>query len=70
MLVTDARQGKGVGTELLRRLVEVARAEGVANLGADMRATNTGMRRVSEKLGFTIHPTAADDVLRAEMRLA
>ncbi len=42
VLVTDERQGKGVGTELLRRLVEVARAEGIAVLGADMRADNVG----------------------------
>ena len=52
VLVTDARQGKGVGTELLRRLVDIARAEGVATLGADMRADNDGMRRAAEKVGF------------------
>jgi acetyltransferase len=69
VLVTDARQGKGVGTELLRRLVEVARAEGVANLGADMRVDNVGMRRAAEKVGFAIHATATEDVVRAEMRL-
>ncbi len=69
VLVTDARQGKGVGTELLRRLVEVARAEGVATIGADMRADNLGMRRAAEKVGFTISPGAAEDVIRAEMRL-
>ncbi|MFH1475481.1 MAG: GNAT family N-acetyltransferase, partial [Chloroflexota bacterium] len=70
VLVTDARQGKGVGTELLRRLVEVARAEGVATIGAEMRAENVGMRRAVEKVGFTLRPGATDDVVRAEMRLA
>ncbi len=70
VLVTDARQGRGVGTELLRRLVEIARAEGVATLGADMRVTNSGMRRAAEKVGFAVRPGASDDVLRAEMRLA
>ena len=70
VLVTDKRQGKGVGTELLRRLVEVAKAEGVATLGADMRADNAGMRRAAEKVGFTIFPGASEDVVRAEMRLA
>jgi acetyltransferase len=69
VLVTDERQGKGVGTELLRRLVDVARAEGVAVLGADMRADNAGMRRAAEKVGFAIVPGAAEDVVHAELRL-
>jgi acetyltransferase len=69
VLVTDERQGKGVGTELLRRIVDVARAEGVATLGADMRADNLAMRKVAEKVGFAIVPGPADDVLRAVMNL-
>ena len=69
ILVTDARQGKGVGTELLRRLVEIARAEGVAVIGAQMRAENIGMRKVSERVGFTISVGSADDLVRAEMQL-
>ncbi len=70
VLVTDVRQGKGVGMELLRRLVEIARAEGVATLGADMRADNVSMRRAAEKVGFTIRRGATEDLIRAEMRLA
>jgi acetyltransferase len=70
VLVTDVRQGKGVGMELLRRLVEIARAEGVATLGADMRADNVSMRRAAEKVGFTIRRGATEGLIRAEMRLA
>ena len=69
ILVTDERQGKGVGTELLRRLVDVARAEGVVELAADMRADNVAMRRAAEKVGFTIVPGPVEDVVHAEMRL-
>jgi acetyltransferase len=67
--VTDARQGMGVGTELLRRLVAVARAEGVATLSAEMRADNDGMRRAAEKVGFDLRPRPSEGVVRAEMRL-
>jgi acetyltransferase len=70
VLVTDARQGMGVGTELLRRIVEVARAEGVATLSADMRADNDGMRRAAEKVGFELTAGSAEEIIRAEMRLA
>ena len=69
VLVTDAWQGRGIGTELLRRLVEIARAEGVAVLGAQMRAENVGMRKASERLGFTITPGSTDTIVRAEMQL-
>ena len=70
LLVTDQRQGKGIGTELLRRLVEVARAEGVATIGTDMRADNVRGRRAVEKAGFMIVPGASAEVVRAELRLA
>ena len=58
-----------MGTELLRRLVDVAKAEGVAVLGADMRADNLAMRRAAEKVGFAIVPGPVEDVIHAEMRL-
>jgi acetyltransferase len=69
VLVTDAHQRSGVGTELLRRLVAVARAEGIATLGADMRVENVGMQRAAERVGFLVRPAATEGVLRAEMRL-
>ena len=70
VLVTDQRQGKGVGTELLRRLVDVARAEGIVSLAADMRADNIGMRKAAENVGFTVVPSADGEVVHAAMRLA
>ena len=68
--MTDSRQGMGVGTELLRRLVDVARAEGVATLSAELRADNEGMRRAAEKVGFGFSAGPTDEVIRAEMQLA
>ena len=69
VLVTDSWQGCGLGTELLRRLVEIARAEGVSVIGATMRAENLAMRKASERLGFAITAGASDEVVRAEMQL-
>jgi acetyltransferase len=52
IIVSDAQQGQGLGTELLRRLLEYARDEGVARVVAYILAENRGMLAVSEKLGF------------------
>ena len=68
VLVTDAWQGRGVGTELLRRIVAVAQAEGLESLGAEIAAGNAGMREVAAHVGFTIEPIS-DAQVRAVMRL-
>jgi acetyltransferase len=54
LLVADSAQGKGVGTELLARLVRYGRDEGLGRITADILARNRPMQAVSEKLGFTI----------------
>lgn len=67
LVVTDRRQGQGLGTALLRRLIEVARAERVERLVADILPDNYGMLRLAERMGFTL--TRRDDVVHAEMSL-
>jgi acetyltransferase len=69
VLVTDRYQGRGVGTELLRRLIDVARAEGLETLGADVREDNTAMLATVTRLGFVTRPAASDGVVRAELDL-
>ena len=60
LLVLDRYQHEGVGTELLRRLVEAGRAAGLRRITADVLLSNGAMRHVCEKLGFVI--TDAGDV--------
>ncbi|HSM38995.1 MAG TPA: bifunctional acetate--CoA ligase family protein/GNAT family N-acetyltransferase [Candidatus Limnocylindrales bacterium] len=70
ILVADRWQGQGLGGELLRRLVEVGRAESLDVIYAEMLGSNTGMRRASEAAGFTVRPLEEDrSILRAELRL-
>jgi acetyltransferase len=69
VLVTDAQQRRGIGTELLRRLIDFARAEGLERISGQMLADNEGMRRACERLGFEIHPGRDDGILRAELVL-
>lgn len=54
LLVADDAQGKGIGTELLARLVRIGRDEGLRRIVADILARNQPMQRVAHKLGFRI----------------
>ncbi len=65
LLINDTHQGRGLGTELLRRLLAIARVEKVARVTAEILADNHDMRRVCEKLGFHLDRTLGDPVLRA-----
>jgi acetyltransferase len=69
IVVADCCQRIGLGTELLRRIIAVAKAEGLDWVGADVRPENTGAIRAAEKAGFTMGPKAGSAVLRAEYRI-
>lgn len=67
MLVADSYQGLGLGTELLRRLVRVARDEGLHQITADILVENVAMQRVCEKVGFQLHRNM--EIVKAELEL-
>ncbi|MCC5632827.1 bifunctional acetate--CoA ligase family protein/GNAT family N-acetyltransferase [Nostoc sphaeroides CHAB 2801] len=67
ILVSDRYQCQGLGTELLKRLLQVGRDEHLTLISAEILAENSAMQRVCEKLGFRIHPTAEGSVVRAEI---
>ena len=67
MLVRDDYQQEGIGTELLRRLVDIGRKEGLKRITADILVQNTAMQHVCEKLGFEIIQSEdpADEMVKA-----
>lgn len=67
MLVIDEYQGEGVGTELLHRLVQVGKDEGLDRITADILQQNQAMQRVCEKLDFQIvrSEDPAEDMVKA-----
>lgn len=69
MLVADPWQRRGLGTELLRRLIAIARAEGLSRLFAEILPENLDMQRVCERLGFTLDQAQGSTVVRAELSL-
>ncbi len=69
ILVSDDFHHKGLGTELLRRLIDIARREKVERITADILAENRTMQRICERLGFRIAYHAEDGTVKAEMQL-
>jgi acetyltransferase len=68
ILIQDEYQGQGLGTELLRRLLEVARDEpDIGRVVAYMLPENQGMKRIASNLGFQLK--FEDQMLKAELVL-
>ena len=67
LLVIDDYQGEGIGTELLKRLVQVGRDEDLDRITADILLQNRAMQHVCEKLGFEIirSDDPADEMVKA-----
>ncbi|PIK94908.1 acetyl CoA synthetase subunit alpha [Synechococcus sp. 60AY4M2] len=71
MLVADPYQRQGIGTELLTRLIQVARCEGIRRLAGEVLSENEGMRRLCKRLGFQLLPSPEDPgLLNATLDLA
>jgi acetyltransferase len=70
VVVTDAWQGKGVGSYLMRRLSDCARQRGVNCLHGEVLRENESMLRLMHTLGFAIQPTEDPGVVRAVLDLA
>lgn len=54
LLVLDDFQGLGLGTELLRRLIQWAREQNITRVEGEMLRDNTAMQRVLRRLGFRL----------------
>jgi acetyltransferase len=68
VIVTDDYQHQGLGTELLRRLLDVAKQESVTRVTANILPACEDMRRMCEKVGFDVKP-AADNMELVEINL-
>jgi acetyltransferase len=69
VVVSDQWQGKGVGKELLARLLIVGGDEKLTKLTADILPDNRDVMRICEKLGFSLKHSLDDEVVRAEFTL-
>jgi acetyltransferase len=69
ILVADAWQGIGLGTALLRRLVETARAEKIKGITGRILAENATMLEVSRNAGFDLQWRADEGEWEAAIKL-
>jgi acetyltransferase len=69
LLVSDCCQGLGIGSELLRRLVDVARREKLDQVEALITPDNQAMVKMVERLGFRTAPNGDGKMIRAELDL-
>ncbi|MDY6940603.1 MAG: bifunctional acetate--CoA ligase family protein/GNAT family N-acetyltransferase [Cyanobacteriota bacterium] len=67
MLVNDRFQGRGVGTQLLRQLLEVARQEQLTLVRAEILSDNRAMQHLCEKLGFQLARSGCEVMARYEL---
>lgn len=54
VLVSDQHQNLGLGTELLRRVLQIAKQENVSQVSAEMMADNVAMQMIVKRLGFRL----------------
>jgi len=69
VLVNDKYQRMGLGIELLRRLVQIARDEKMESFVADIHPENRAMQKVAEKVGFKLRYDHEEGLMKAKMSL-
>lgn len=67
IIVSDKFQGQGLGSEILQRLIDIGRQEGISQIVGHILASNTAMLNLAERLGFTLNQDG--DVVHAEINL-
>ena len=68
-LVSDRAQHLGLGSELYRRMLQVARDEKIAVVSSNMLAENHEMRAICVRLGFKLHSDLEDNTIHAALTL-
>jgi len=56
-VVAESQRGKGLGTMILEKLIERARARGARAIQLSSRAERTAANALYQKLGFKVHET-------------
>jgi acetyltransferase len=69
ILISDQFQGHGLGTELLQRLIQVGRDEGLRRIIAYISPENDPMQNISKRLGFRLYHDWEEGLVKVELDL-
>jgi len=69
VLVSDQYQGLGLGNELLRRVVQIARDEQLSEISAEMLPDNVAMQVIMKRVGFRVRAGADLASVQAFLKL-
>jgi acetyltransferase len=68
LLVSDCCQHMGIGAEIMKRMIEVAKQEKLSRLEVMMTPDNQAMRHLCEKFGYSFSQTD-DSMIKGELSL-
>jgi acetyltransferase len=69
MLISDPFQHRGLGKEILQRVLQVGRDENLLRITAQMLMDNQEMQHLCEKAGFTLNRNLSEGIVTAEIVL-
>lgn len=70
LVVSDNWQAQGLGKELLSRLIDIGRREGVETIFGEISAENQAMQRICRSMGFRISRDFEDTTVVARLRVS
>jgi acetyltransferase len=69
LIVSDKYHRKGLGSELVTRLIEIAKKENVETISANVMAENREVHRLAASMGFSVRATADPMIVHTELKL-
>ena len=69
IVVSDQWQGQGLGTYLLKLLLDIGRQEGLERIIGHILPDNYGMQKVCKNVGFAVSYDNSEDDMKAEITL-
>ncbi len=69
VLISDQYQQKGLGAELMRRLIQVGHDEKYLRLTGDIDPENQGMQQICRQLGFRLQYSLEEQLMKAVLVL-
>ncbi|MBU1191943.1 MAG: bifunctional acetate--CoA ligase family protein/GNAT family N-acetyltransferase [Gammaproteobacteria bacterium] len=64
LVVADAWQHRGIGSRLMRALMDAARARGFRSMEGEVLGSNQGMLDLVRELGFSVHTSQSDPAVK------